>query len=258
MAPLTDVVRFLDEELRTAEIPDYEVALNGLQLANAGAVSRIAAAVDFSTATVEGALREKADLLLVHHGMFWGGAERMVGPSFQRLRKAIAGELAVYSSHLPLDLHATLGNNALFAEELQLKSDDTFGRYKTIEIGIAGTATELTTASLFDRVREHSAKFATNAVCTSNDKTRITRRWAIVTGAGASSDTLREAAERGIDTLIVGEGPHHSAVLARELGIVVMYAGHYASEVFGVRALASHVGSRFDLPATFVDVPTGL
>ena len=87
---------------------------------------------------------------------------------------------------------------------------------------------------------------------------RATRRWAIVTGSGASSDTLREAVARGVDTLIVGEGPHHSAVAAAELGVVVMYAGHYASEVFGVRALAAHAGKRFNLPHSFVDVPTGL
>ena len=258
MAELNEVVRFLDEELRTGEIPDYDAALNGLQLASSGTVSRVAAAVDFSTATVAGALNAGANLLLVHHGMFWGGADRIVGASFERLKKAMDGGLAVYSSHLPLDLHPTLGNNALFARELKLEPAGTFGRHKTIEIGVCGNATNLTTAELFERVRGYSSKYSTAAVCTSSDAGRATRRWAIITGAGASSDTLREAVERGIDTLIVGEGPHHTAVAASELGVAVMYAGHYASEVFGVRALAEHVARRFDIPATFVDVPTGL
>lgn len=258
MAELSAVVRVLDEELRTSEIPDYDAALNGLQLANAGKVSRVASAVDFSGATVAEALRQKADLLLVHHGMFWGGAERLVGPAFERLRAAVQGGLAVYSSHLPLDLHATLGNNALFAKELGLTPDGTFGRYKTIEIGSMGSARELTTAALFERVKTHSAKYATTAVCTPVKTDRQTNRWAIITGAGASSDSLREAVERGVDTLIVGEGPHHSAVAAGELGIAVIYAGHYASETFGVRALGGMVAKRFDIPATFVDVPTGL
>ena len=257
MAELDAVVRFLDDELRTGEIPDYDAALNGLQLGNAGRVTKIAAAVDFSGATVAGALREKADLLIVHHGMFWAGRERLVGPAFSRLRAAIEGGLAVYSSHLPLDLHPTFGNNALFARELQLKPDQTFGRYKSVEIGVMGTA-DVPTAQLFERVQAHSRRFATTAVCTSKDAGRRTRRWAIVTGAGASSDTLAEAVERGVDTLIVGEGPHHSAVAAGELGVAVMYAGHYASEVFGVRALAEHAAKRFGLQATFVDVPTGL
>lgn len=257
MAELSAIVRFLDEELRTAEIPDYDAALNGLQLSNGGTISRVAAAVDFSGATVSGAVRARADLLLVHHGMFWGGAERLVGPVFERVKKAIDGGLAVYSSHLPLDLHPTLGNNALFARELQLTPDAAFGRYKTIEIGVMGKA-NVATAALFDRVRAFSSTYATTAVCTPIEHGRQTRRWAIVTGSGASPDTLREALERDVDTLIVGEGPHHSAVAAGELGITVMYAGHYASEVFGVRALADHVAKRFDLPTSFVDIPTGL
>jgi putative NIF3 family GTP cyclohydrolase 1 type 2 len=190
--------------------------------------------------------------------MFWGGAERIVGAPYERLRQALAGGLAVYSSHLPLDVHAQFGNNALFARELQLQSDGTFGRYKTIDVGVMGSATNLSTAALFDRVRAHSARFATTALCVPHDAQRTTRRWAIVTGSGASSDTLREATARGVDTLIVGEGPHHSAVAASELGIVVMYAGHYASEVFGVRALAAHAAARFNIPHSFVDVPTGL
>ena len=258
MAELSAVVRALDEELRTSEIPDYDAALNGLQLANAGKVTAVASAVDFSGATVALALRQKADLLLVHHGMFWGGAERLVGPAFDRVRAAIQGGLAVYSSHLPLDLHPTLGNNALFAKELGLDPDGSFGRYKAIEIGVTGGARKLATSALFDRVKAYSAKYATTAVCTPLSADRQTQRWAIITGAGASSDSLREAIERGVDTLIVGEGPHHSAVAAGELGIAVIYAGHYASEVFGVRALGEMVAKQFGVPATFVDAPTGL
>lgn len=258
MAELSAVVRALDEELRTSEIPDYEAALNGLHLANAGKVSIVAAAVDFCGASVAAAVRQKADLLIVHHGMFWGGAERLVGPAFDRLRAAVQGGLAVYSSHLPLDLHATLGNNALFAKELGLQPDAAFGRYKTIEIGLMGVARKLSTAALFERVKAHSAKFATTAVCTPIAADRQTSRWAIITGAGVSSDSLREAVERGVDTLVVGEGAHHTAVAASELGVTVIYAGHYASEVFGVRALGEMIAKRFDLSATFVDIPTGL
>ena len=256
MADLSAIVRYLDDELRTSEVPDSDAALNGLQLGNSGSISRVAAAVDFSAATVAAAVRERAQLLLVHHGMFWR-AQRFVGPGYERLREAIAGDLAVYSSHIPLDLHPVLGNNVLLARALRLNASGTFGRYKGVEIGVMGDS-DLATLSLFDRVREFSAQYAATAVSTPFADTRTTRRWAIITGAGASADSLAEARERGVDTLIVGEGSHHTAVQAIEDGTVVFYAGHYATETLGVRALAERVSGRFEIPWTFVNVPTGL
>lgn len=257
MAQLRELVDYLDTELRTTEIPDYDAALNGLQLANSGTVRRVAAAVDFSAETVTGALAEKASLLIVHHGMFWRGSERLVGRSYERLRSAIAGDLAVYSSHIPLDMHAELGNNVLLAQELELDVDGTFGHYRDVEIGVTGPGNVATT-SLIDRLRDFSAQYDTVVVHSRFPADHLTRRWAIVTGAGASMASLAEARERGIDTLIVGEGPHHTAVEALERGPVVIYAGHYATETLGVRALAARVGQRFDVPWGFVNVPTGL
>lgn len=256
MAELTALVRYLDDELRTADVPDYDVALNGLQLANSGSVTRVAAAVDFSAATVAAAVRERANLLLVHHGMFWR-TQPLVGPAYERLRAAISSDLAVYSSHLPLDMHPTYGNNALLAKELGLEGSGTFGRYKNIEIGVMGSS-ELTTKALVDRIRTFSAKYDTTAVATPFEDGRKTKRWAIITGAGANTDSLDEARERGVDTLIVGEGAHHTAVQAMEGGLVVVYAGHYATETLGVRALAEHLAKRFAVSSVFVNVPTGL
>jgi dinuclear metal center YbgI/SA1388 family protein len=256
MADLRAVVRYLDDELRTTEIPDSEHALNGLQLENSGNVARVAAAVDFSADTVAGAVREKAQLLLVHHGMFWR-AQRMTGAAFQRLRESIAADLAVYSSHIPLDMHPELGNNVLLAKALHLSAGGTFGRYKGVEIGVWGTS-DLSTSSLVDRARAFSAQYNTVAVSTPFGSDRKTRRWAIITGAGASAETLAEARERGVDTLIVGEGSHHTAVQAMEDQTVVVYAGHYATETLGVRALAERISKRFDVPWVFVNVPTGL
>jgi dinuclear metal center YbgI/SA1388 family protein len=257
VAVLEEVVRFLDAELRTAEVPDAEPALNGLQLTNSGDVRRIAAAVDFSAESVAGAVREGATLLLVHHGMFWRGRQRLVGAAYERVKAAIESNLAVYSSHIPLDLHPTLGNNPLLARALHLESHGTFGRYRGVEIGVMGDC-DLPTAEIAERVRTFSARFRTTAVATPVGNGRRTKRWAIITGAGADVDTLDEARERGVDTLIVGEGPHHSAVQAIESGIVVIYGGHYATETLGVRALAQHVSDRFALSHVFVDVPTGL
>jgi len=254
---LADVVRFLDTELRTSEVPDYDAAKNGLQLANAGSVTKVAAAVDYSVQTVAGALASGADLLLVHHGMFWPGAEPVVGAAYERLKAAISGGLAVYSSHLPLDLHPTLGNNALLARELGLAPSETFGDYKGMDIGVMG-AGDVETATIFERLRSFSERFRTTAVATSLAAGRRTRRWAVITGAGANSESIAECADRGVDTLIVGEGAHHTAVSAMERGLVILYGGHYATETLGVKALADHVASRFGLAATFVDFPTGL
>lgn len=257
MPTLAEIVAFLDGELRTTDIPDAEPALNGLQLGNSGTVTKVAAAVDFSAQTVARAAALGATLLLVHHGMLWRGRERLVGPAYQRLKQAIDADLAVYSSHLPLDVHPRLGNNALLARELGLQPDGTFGRYKGIEIGVMGSA-DLATVDVAERMRQFSARFATQAVTTDSTPSRRTRRFAIVTGSGADSSTIDEARERGVDTLIVGEGPHHSAVQAMEQGIAIIYGGHYATETLGVRALGALVADRFRIPWEFVDVPTGL
>ena len=258
MARLDAIVAFLDRELRTADIPDYDAALNGLQLANSGEVNRVAAAVDFSANTVELAIRERASLLLVHHGMFWRGAQPFIGPAHARLRAALASDLAVYSAHIPLDVHSTLGNNALLARALALEPDGSFGRWRGgIEIGVMG-ACDLATRDVVERVRAFSAGFRTTAISTPFESGRRTRRWAIITGAGANSDTLAEARERGVDTFIVGEGAHHTAVDAIESGIVVVYGGHYATETLGVRAAAERLGEEFGVASVFVDVPTGL
>jgi dinuclear metal center YbgI/SA1388 family protein len=257
MAALTDVVAHLDALLETATTPDYGGALNGLQLANTGQVRAVAAAVDFSLAAIEGAIAAEADLLLVHHGMFWGGAQPIRGASYQRLSRLFTHDVAVYASHLPLDRHPELGNNVLLARELDLVPGGTFAQYKTIAVGVQGEA-DVATAELVARARTLAAAHGGDVVVMPHPADRTTRRWGICTGAGASSDTLHEAQQLGLDTLIVGEGPHHTAVEARELGIVVIYAGHYATETLGVRALAAHVAATFDVPWTFVDAPTGL
>jgi dinuclear metal center YbgI/SA1388 family protein len=257
MSSLDDVVRYLDIELRTSEVPDYDAALNGLQLANGGSVTRVAAAVDFSSEVVERAVSDGADLLLVHHGMFWRGNQRIVGPAYTRLRRALAANLAVYSSHIPLDLHPRFGNNALLSRELHLESDGAFGRFRDVLIGLTGTC-DLATSELVSRATAFAAPFDTTPVVTRYEQQRRTQRWALITGAGASPATFSEARERGVDTLIVGEGTHHTAVEAIEQGLVVIYAGHYATETLGVRALAQHLAQRFGLTSTFVNAPTGL
>src|ERR1043166_1675747 len=233
MPALKLLADFLDQTLDIANIPDYGGAMNGVQLENVGDIEHIATAVDFSTASIEGAINAGARLLIVHHGMFWGGAQPITGHRHRRLWTLMTHDVAVYSAHLPLDVHPTLGNNALLAKRLGLTPSGGFARYKTIDVGLSGEC-ERTTESLANQAAELAREFGGNLVASPFEKNRITRRWGICTGAGADSESLDEAARRGIDTLIVGEGPHHTGVAARELGIVVLYAGHSATEKLGV------------------------
>jgi dinuclear metal center YbgI/SA1388 family protein len=257
MPTLATLAEFLDSTLGVAEIPDYPNAVNGVQLANTGEIERVATAVDFSSETVQGAINAQANLLLVHHGMFWSGVQAIVGVRRQRLHSLLSHDVAVYSSHLPLDIHPTLGNNALLAKRLGLEPSAGFARYQKIEVGLSGES-EIPTRVLVARAHELAAAHRGTLVASSFEANRVTRRWGVCTGAGADASTLREASERGLDTLIVGEGPHHTAVEARELGIVILYAGHYATETLGVRALGQAITERFRIPSTFIDAPTGL
>jgi dinuclear metal center YbgI/SA1388 family protein len=257
MATITEIASHLDELLKTAEIPDYSNALNGIQVETDAEITKVAAAVDARERTITSAIEAGANLLVVHHGMFWGGLQPLRGPNLRRVRSLITSNLALYSSHLPLDAHPELGNNVLLARELGLEPSSGFARFKTIDIGVAGES-DVPTTQLIERADALARLHGGSARHTTNDDSRITRRWAICTGAGASRDTLDEAAARGIDTLIVGEGPHWTAVDAEELGITVIYAGHYATETLGVRALAEYVSHRYGIPWTFIEAPTTL
>lgn len=256
-ASLATIAQHLDTVLRTADVPDYPGALNGVQVEHAGPVRRCAVAVDASLQTIRGAIDAGANLLVVHHGLFWSGAQPLRGRHYERIRRLIASDVAVYSSHLPLDLHPSLGNNALLAAALGLEPTEGFARFQTIEVGVAG-ASDVETSVLADRLRAIAEREGGSLVAIGTTPGRRTRHWGICTGAGASSETLREAASRGIDTLIVGEGPQHTAVEAPELGIAVLYGGHYATETFGVRALGAEIERAFGIPWSFVAAPTGL
>jgi dinuclear metal center YbgI/SA1388 family protein len=257
MPALAPLAEFLDAELNIVAIPDYPNAVNGVQLANTGDIRRVATAVDFSSHTVTGAISAGAGLLVVHHGMFWGGVQAITGSRRRRLHALLTHDVAVYSAHLPLDVHPTFGNNALLVKRLGLEASGGFAKYQTIDVGLSGTC-DIPTQILASRAQELAREYRGTLVATPFDADRISRRWGVCTGAGADSATVREASERGLDTLIVGEGPHHTAVEARELDIVILYVGHYASETLGVRALGEALATQFDMTSTFVDAPTGL
>jgi dinuclear metal center YbgI/SA1388 family protein len=257
MTKIHEIAEYADELLLSRITPDYPNALNGLELENRSEITGIAAAVDFSTRAIKGAITRNANLLVVHHGMFWEGPKRLTGPSYNRLRLLLENDIAVYSSHLPLDRHPAFGNNVLLARQLGLEPSGTFARFESIFFGVSGES-EIETAVLAERVRDFAKNYESELRITPLRKNRQTKRWAICSGAGVSAETLTEAAEMKIDTLIVGEGPHWTAIYAEENDLTILYAGHYATETLGVRALADHLGERFTLPSCFVSAPTGL
>ena len=255
MTTSIDIASYADELLETASTPDYPNAINGLQLENRAQVRGIAAAVDFSTRAIRGAIESKANLLIVHHGMFWGGLGPYTGPAYRTLRTLMENDIAVYSSHLPLDRHPTLGNNVLLAAQLGLEPTGSFARFQDTFIGVRG-GSDIDTAALTARARDFAKSYGeirTSAVPIG----RRTTSWGICTGAGASAETLNEASIAGIDTLIVGEGPHWTAVHAEERELAIIYAGHYATETLGVCALAQHLAEKYKVPWSFVNAPTG-
>ncbi len=254
---LSAIVPWLDDLLQTDVTPDFDGARNGLQVEHAGPVRRIAAAVDASLRTVEAAVADGANLLLVHHGLFWSGAQPIRGALHRKLSLLLSHDIAVYSSHLPLDRHPTFGNNVLLAAALGLTPTSTWLAYKGTPIGVVATA-EVATDELVARATAFAHVHAHHVVVSPYASHRMSRRIAICSGAGASSDSLREVRALGADTLIVGEGPHHTAIEADESDVVIIYAGHYATETLGVQALAQQLSERWRVPWSFLPAPTGL
>ena len=248
---LQRLVNECDRTLRTAEAKDYEGAANGLQVENHGQVSRIAAAVDATYATVRLAIEQGADLLVVHHGLFWDASHPWTGKRYELIRTLIENNLAIYSSHLPLDLHPKLGNNAQLAAALGLRKLRPFFVEREQAIGLQ-TTVKISRGNL-----EHKlARTLGGGVRVIPGGPEICRRIGVVTGGAGSH--LKLAAEEGVDTFITGEGPHWTYGMAEELGINVLYGGHYATETFGVKALAKYLSAKFKVPWLFIDRPTGL
>ncbi len=251
---LESIVSYLDNFLAVEGHPDYPAAFNGLQVEARPEVLRVATAVDASLATITEAVEREAQLLVVHHGLFWAGTAPLTGRHYERVRALIDGGLALYSCHLPLDAHPEVGNCALLAKAIGVEPADRFGDYQGMAIGWSGPLDEpQRLESLAERVR--AAVGGGHVHVIPGGPERI-ERVGVVTGGGASF--LDAAAARGLDALVTGEGPHHTHIDAMELGVHVLFGGHYATETFGVRAVGVHLAERFGVDWFFVDQPTGL
>ena len=249
---LAALVHHCDKILRTKEIGDYDGAANGLQVENvSGTVTKIAATVDASLATVKLAIAAKADLLIVHHGLFWSPAQPWTGKKYELLQLLLKNNLAVYSSHLPLDAHPKLGNNAQLCAALGLKNAKPFFASRGQNIGLK-TQAKISRDELAKKL-ERATGVKPKMIPGGKD---LCEKIGVVTG-GAGAE-LKQAASEGVDTFITGEGPHWTFALAEELGMNVFYGGHYATETFGVKALAAELSKKIRVPWEFLDHPTGL
>lgn len=247
MVSLSKVTAYAGRLLKMGEIEDFPGAHNGLQAENSGRVACVLAAVDSGLQTLQkAAAHGSGSLLVVHHGLFWSGVQPVAGIWREKLEILRAADMALYSAHLPLDAHGTLGNNVLLAKAAGLRALKPFPGF-----GRCGT---------FSGSRESLVRAVARAtrrvplVCGAGPAKP--RHVGVVTGSGGGM--VDKAAAAGVDTFITGEGPQWSWVRAEELGMNVIYAGHYATETFGVKALAAHLAAKFKIPCRFVDHPIPL
>ncbi len=246
-----ELIHWLDHILETSAYQD--ASLNGLQIEGAREIHKIAVATDACQATIDGAVAAGAQLLIVHHGLFWGRCEVIKGAHGRRVRAAIRGDLNVYCSHLPLDAHPTMGNNALLARLLDLVDARPWGGDPARPIGVAGRLPKpLAPAALAQRLEAllggpvQTLPFGPDPI----------RSVGIISGAAGS--LVDQGMHDGLDAVITGEGRYGQFFLAEEGGISLFFAGHYATETQGVQALAQHVQDEHGLPWVFLDHPTGL
>jgi len=250
---LESLLQYMNGYLAVEGHPDYPTALNGLQVSGPDEVGVVASAVDASQASIEAAIELGADLLMVHHGLFWDGLQPVTGRAHRRLAALIGANMALYSCHLPLDTHPEIGNCALLGRAIGLELEGRIGQFQGADLGWWGRTSEPMAAG--DLVSIVSKAVGGDVHLIPGGPERV-ERVGVLTGGGGSF--ARAASDLGLDALVTGEGSHHTHFDAIEFGIHVLFAGHYATETFGVRALGEHVAERFGLESHFIDQPTGL
>jgi dinuclear metal center YbgI/SA1388 family protein len=248
---LDELVAYLDDYLQVQTIEDS--SNNGLQVEGAEDVTRAVFAVDAGLAAFEKTKEAGAQILIVHHGLFWSKPVLITGIHRQRLGQLLDANISLYAAHLPLDFHEEVGNNATLARWLELECVGPFGQYQGRPAGFAG---QLPTDLPLDRfVGLVEASLGEPVIKVWPFGPATVRRVGIVSGGAAS--LMDQAAGEGLDVYLTGEMSHSYYHQARELGLNVVYGGHYATETAGLKALAGHLAARFGLDTTFLDLPTG-
>jgi len=249
MSGILDIItQFCDERVKKTEIPDFPSSENGLQIANNGDVTKIGAAVDAGLKPFQEAIRADIDFLIVHHGLFWNPPIPLVDSAYRKIKIALDGNLAVYGSHLPLDCHPEIGNNAILARKLELKPVGTFLSHEGVDIGLLASGGPKTRKELGEKLEVLFPQGIQVMEFGSENPERI----AILTGSGQAA--VDEILTAGTDTLVTGELKQHHFNMAQELGLNLYACGHYATETFGVDALGREVAEKFDLPYQFIEI----
>ena len=246
-----ELVAYLDEYLDVAGIPD--ASNNGLQVQGNEDVRRVAFAVDVSVEAIEQANALGAQMLVVHHGLFWGQPRMLVGPHYRRVSALLGAGISLYASHLPLDVHPEVGNNVQLARVLGFEIEGTHGEEHGMPLGIAARLpAPLSRAEAIAHI-ERTLGVSTTVWPFGND---VIRRVVIISGSAAKF--IDGVAAEGFDAYLTGETNHTYYHEAREYRLNVIYGGHYGTETWGLKALARHVQQAHNLDAVFIDIPTGL
>jgi dinuclear metal center YbgI/SA1388 family protein len=246
-----ELVAYLNDLLHVGAIKD--ISNNGLQVEGSDEVSRLALAVDAGQAAIQGAEEAGAQMLVVHHGFFWGKPLMVTGIHRKRLHRLFAADISLYAVHLPLDFHDDVGNNVTLARWLALEGVAPFGDYKGYPAGVKGQYPEAVPLDRF--VRRVEEVLGEPVVKVWPFGPAAVRHVGICSGGAGS--LMDQAAEAGADLYLTGEMDHNVFHQAKELGLNVVYGGHYATETAGLKALGDHLASRFGLETVFLDLPTG-
>jgi dinuclear metal center YbgI/SA1388 family protein len=246
-----ELVRYLDRYLRINAIPDY--GPQGLQVEGADEVTRIVFTVDAGQPCVDAAIKVGAQMQIVHHGLFWGTQEMIRGPFGRKIQRLVQANLSLYAAHLALDAHPEVGNNAELARLLELAVESWFCNVKGSDIGVVALAPDGTT--LESLAAALKARLGIEPRLLAQGPAQV-RRVAIVSGSGMSH--AKEAAALGVDTFLTGETSHAHFYDAHEQALNVLFAGHYATETVGLKALGRHLNGKFGLETVFIDLPTGM
>lgn len=251
MASRDEIVAALDDYLDIRGFHDS--SLNGLQIEGGATVGRVALAVDAAQATIDAAAAADCDMLIIHHGLFWGPQLALTGVAGRRVRAAFAADLSVYAAHLPLDAHGEVGNNVLLAQRLGGTVDGAFGEYEGAEIGVLASLPEaVDIGGLAGRL---AAAGCDEPLIWSFGGEDV-RRIAVVTGRGGFA--LEEAVAAGADCFITGEPIQELYHAARDRQMHCLFGGHYATETFGVRAVGEWLVDKFGVETVWIDHPTGI
>jgi len=246
-----ELVQYLDTYLRISEIRDY--GPQGLQIEGKEEVNVIVGSVDAQQPCLEAALLHEADMIIAHHGIFWGPVQRLSGPFGRLVRSYMLPGVNLYAAHLALDAHPEVGNNVELARRLGLNVTDWWGEAQGTRIGVIGSTNG---GVKFEYLLARFEQSVGTPCLVQPHGPRICNRVAILSGGGAPY--LEQAAALGCDTIVTGETSHAHFYTAGNLGINVIYGGHYTTETVGIQALGLHLAERFGIEFHFVDLPTGI